>query len=134
MLSSMSSSVGLRNACRLGLIAASLLLVPLAADAAGDAAKGKTLYDTNCSTCHGPTGKGDGPVGSALQPPPRNFAVADFKIDADKDGKPGTDADLMLVIANGAAAYGGSPMMAPWAQLSEQDRTDLVAYIHTLHQ
>lgn len=118
----------------LGLLGVACALAPFAAQAAGDAAKGKTLYDTNCSSCHGPGGKGDGPVGSALQPPPRDFTVGDFKLDTDKDGKPGTDADLMNVIASGAAAYGGSPMMAPWGHLSEQDRADLVAYVRSLHK
>jgi mono/diheme cytochrome c family protein len=116
------------------LFAAALVITPLAAGAAGDAAKGKVLYETNCATCHGPGGKGDGPVGAALQPPPRDFTVGDFKLDADKDGKPGSDADLMLVIQNGAAAYGGSAMMAPWGHLSEQDRADLVAYVRSLHK
>jgi len=124
----------LRFAGRLGLFAAALALAPIAADAAGDAAKGKTLYEANCATCHGPGGKGDGPVGSALQPPPRDFTVGDFKLDADKDGKPGSDADLMLVLAQGAAAFGGSPMMAPWSHLSEQDHADLVAYVRSLHK
>lgn len=127
-------SVSLRLTGRLGLFAAALALAPIAADAAGDAAKGKSLYDANCATCHGPGGKGDGPVGSALQPPPRDFTIGDFKIDADKDGKPGSDADLVLVIAQGAAAFGGSPMMAPWGHLSEQDRADLVAYVRSLHK
>lgn len=120
---------------RIGLFAAAVALVPGAAHAAGDAAKGKVLYDTNCSSCHGPTGMGDGPVGAALpEPKPRNFAVGEFKFDTDKDGKIGTDTDLMNVISHGAAAYGGNPMMAPWAHLSEQDRADLVAYIRTLHK
>jgi mono/diheme cytochrome c family protein len=117
-----------------GLLGASLALAPFAAQAAGDAAKGKTLFETNCASCHGTSGKGDGPVGAALQPPPRDFTVGDFKLDTDKDGKPGTDADLMNVIANGAAAYGGSAMMAPWGHLSEQDRADLVAYVRSLHK
>lgn len=34
---------------------------------------GKELYATNCSSCHGIEGKGDGPAASALVPPPRNF-------------------------------------------------------------
>ena len=60
---------------------------------AGDAAAGKAKYDLFCTTCHGAGGKGDGPAGAALTPPPRDFSVGDFKFDADKDGTPGTDAD-----------------------------------------
>jgi len=116
----------------LSLLGATFALAPLAAHAAGDAAKGKTLFETNCLSCHGATGKGDGPVGVALQPPPRDFTKGEFKFDANKDGKPGEDEDLVTVIAQGAAAFGGSPMMAPWAQLSDQDRADLVAYVRTL--
>jgi mono/diheme cytochrome c family protein len=34
------------------------------------AARGDTLYQTFCATCHGPAGKGDGPVGRRLGAPP----------------------------------------------------------------
>jgi len=118
----------------LSLLGATVALAPLAAQAAGDAARGKTLFETNCLSCHGAGGKGDGPVGQALTPPPRDFTKAEFKFDTDKDGKAGTDTDLFNVITNGAAAYGGSPMMAPWGHLPEQDRQDLIAYVRTFHQ
>lgn len=119
-----------------GALAAALgaAVVPSAAHAAGDPAKGKVLFEQNCLTCHGASGKGDGPVGAALNPPPRDFTKADFKFDANKDDKPGEDADLILVIKTGAAAYGGSPLMAPWGHLSEADVESLVAYIRTFHQ
>jgi mono/diheme cytochrome c family protein len=111
-----------------------LVLAAPAAFAAGDAAAGKKNYDTLCFTCHGAAGKGDGPAGAALTPPPRDFSVGDFKFDADKNGTPGEDADLTLVIKNGAGAYGGNPSMAPWGHLSDQDVADLVAYVRSLKQ
>jgi mono/diheme cytochrome c family protein len=114
-------------------LVAGALFAP-AALAAGDAAAGKALFEANCMSCHGPKGKGDGPVGQALNPRPRDFSKGEFKFDTDKDGKTGTDADLMNVIHNGAAAYGGSPLMAPWPTLSEADRHNLIAYIRTLKE
>jgi mono/diheme cytochrome c family protein len=111
-----------------------LVLAAPASFAAGDAAAGKKNYDTLCFTCHGSAGKGDGPAGAALTPPPRDFSVGDFKFDADKNGTPGEDADLTLVIKNGAGAYGGNPSMAPWGHLSDQDVADLVAYVRSLKQ
>jgi mono/diheme cytochrome c family protein len=118
-------------------VLASALLAPLAASAAGDAAKGKALFTANCASCHGEGGKGDGPVGATLKPPlgpPRDFTKAEFKFDTDKDGKTGTDADLKNVIQKGAGAFGGSMMMAPWAQFNDAQIADLIAYIRTFHK
>lgn len=114
-----------------------MLLIVLALALAGApgvslAADGAALYKTNCESCHGPEGKGDGPVGKALNPPPRDFSKGVFKFDTDGDGKTGTDADLMNVIKNGAAAYGGNALMAPWGHLPEEDIKALVAFIRTL--
>ena len=108
------------------------MLLILPGTALGDAEAGKAVYMTNCLTCHGPTGKGDGPVGQAITPRPRDFSVGDFKFDTDNDGTPGTDADLNNVITKGAAAFGGSPLMAPWGHLPDKDRENLIAYIRSL--
>ena len=116
----------------LTLAALAAFVIPSAALA--DAAAGKAPYDTNCMSCHGPTGKGDGPVGSVLNPPPRDFSKGDFKFDTDGDGKPGTDADLVNVIKKGASAYGGSALMAPWPALSDGEITNIVAFIRSLKQ
>lgn len=103
---------------------------------AADVDKGKVVYQLNCVSCHGVSGKGDGPTGAALAAqgtPARDFTRAEFVLDADGDGTSGTDADLHAVIENGAGAYGGSPLMAPWAHLGDEAIADLVAYIRTFH-
>jgi mono/diheme cytochrome c family protein len=66
---------------------------PLGADAAGN---GADVFNTNCQTCHGPQGHGDGPAGQALVPPPGNLAELQTKVGDDflywriREGKPGT--------------------------------------------
>ena len=103
---------------------------------AGDVAAGNEKFQALCVSCHGPGGQGDGPTGLALaaagQPAPRDFTVGDFKLDTDKDGTPGTDADLKNVITKGALVYGGSAMMAPVQGLSDADQDNLVAFIRSL--
>jgi mono/diheme cytochrome c family protein len=113
---------------------AALVLVP-GATLAADVAAGKAAYTANCSSCHGETGKGDGPVGAVLQPPPRDLSLGEFKFDTDSDGTPGTDTDLQEVITKGAGAFGGNQMMAPWGGvLSADDVTNIIAYIRSLKQ
>jgi mono/diheme cytochrome c family protein len=41
-----------------------------------DAAAGKALYDVHCASCHGVAGKGDGPAGAGLNPPPSDLTDA----------------------------------------------------------
>ena len=109
------------------------VIAPSAAFAAADIAKGKETFKMICANCHGETGKGDGPGGAGLQPPPRDFSKAQFKFDANKNGKTGEDADLHAVIAKGAAEFGGSPLMTPWAgTLTDADIDNVIAVIRSL--
>lgn len=112
-------------------------VIPNAAFAA-DAAAGKAKFLSLCVSCHGESGKGDGPTGKALaaagQPAPRDFTIGEFVLDTDKDGKTGTDADLINVITKGAMVYGGSPLMAPIQGLSDDDLANLIAFIRSLKQ
>jgi mono/diheme cytochrome c family protein len=115
------------------LVCALAVVIAPSAVLAADLAKGKETFKTICSTCHGETGKGDGPGGQGLQPPPRDFSKAEFKFDANKNGKPGEDADLKLVISKGAAEFGGSPLMTPWAgTLTDADIDNVIAVIRSL--
>lgn len=65
---------------------------PLGPDAA---AAGAEVFKTNCESCHGPQGHGDGPAGAALDPAPKNLPdlaaqVGDdflyWRINAGKEG------------------------------------------------
>lgn len=42
---------------------------------AGAVLEGQTLYKTNCATCHGDNGLGDGPVAPSLNPRPVSLAA-----------------------------------------------------------
>ncbi len=108
-------------------VSAALIVTASArAQQGADAAKGKPIYQMYCVTCHGEAGDGQGPVGKTLNPPPRDFTQGDFKYG-------GTDQDIFDVISNGAAAKGGSALMAPWgAVIPEADRWSIVKYIRTL--
>ena len=119
---------------RHSLLASALVLaIAPSAALAADLAKGKETFKMICATCHGEGGKGDGPGGQGIQPPPRDFTKGDFKFDANKNGKVGEDADLKLVISKGAAEFGGSPLMTPWAgALSDADIDNVIAVIRSL--
>ena len=123
-----------RETLAIHIVLCAALVIP--ATALGeDAVSGKAKYDIFCVSCHGFTGKGDGPFGFALQPPPRDFTKGAFKFDTDKSGEPGTDVDLANVIAGGAGKYGGNMMMAPWGDtLSGDEISDLIAYIRSLKE
>jgi mono/diheme cytochrome c family protein len=115
-------------------LAATALMSVMSNPTLADAEAGKAVYSGKgaCASCHGPTGKGDGPAAAALNPKPRDFSLGDFALDTDGDGQSGTDTDLYNVIHDGAAKYGGAATMPGRADLSEQEIKDLIAYIRSL--
>lgn len=102
-----------------GLSSAGHLVV--AAD--GDAAKGKSIYQAKCVICHGPEGKGDGPLGKALKPPAGDFTSA--------ESKKKSPEELQRIIENGVQK---SAMMAWKKELKEDGIQDVVAYVLTLRK
>ncbi len=125
----------MNRASRLLVSAAAVLAlasVPRAGVAA-DVVAGQALYRAACQSCHGEEGKGDGPASADMPLNPRDFGTGQFKFDTDADGA-WSDADLENVIRNGAAVYGGSPLMAPWPNLSDADLDNLIAFIRSLER
>jgi mono/diheme cytochrome c family protein len=86
-------------------------------------AHGKHVFKTNCEICHGSEGKGDGPAGKALVPPPRNFVEGKWK-------KGGSSAELFVTLQNGLA---GSSM-ASFKHLPKVDRWAVIQYIRSITQ
>ncbi len=68
-----------------------------------------------CATCHGAGGAGDGAAGVALDPAPADFTDPTFWEGRDRDR-------IMTVIRDGAAVVGGSPLMAPWGALYDEEQ------------
>lgn len=85
-------------------------------------AAGQETYSTHCASCHGATGKGDGPVGLTLNPRP-----ADLSQHAIAGIHP--DSQLFEWITNG---FPGSQMPAFRTALSDTDRWNLVNFMRTL--
>jgi mono/diheme cytochrome c family protein len=100
--------------------------------ASGDV--GAKTFQTYCQTCHGPTGKGDGPAAAGLNPKPASFADGQFKFDPNGNGVKGEIDDIKAVVRDGAAKYGGSPLMAPWPSLSPEQMQAVPEYVKSLAQ
>jgi mono/diheme cytochrome c family protein len=81
-------------------------------------ALGQKLYVANCMSCHGPSGKGDGPGGAALEKKPADLGA---RIRAGE-----TDGALFWKITEGR-----SPMVSGGGSITETQRWELVNYIKT---
>jgi mono/diheme cytochrome c family protein len=81
--------------------------------------KGKSIYKTRCTVCHGEKGKGDGPAGKALKPPAADHSSALVQSQ--------TDGELFWKISEGRG-----PMVGWKLILSEEDRWHVVNYLRTL--
>lgn len=92
-------------------------------ESADVAAHGAKVFATNCALCHGPNGKGDGPAGGSLNPPPRNLVEGKWKVGGDSIA-------LFTTLTKGIA---GSSMAA-FPHIPAPERWALVQYIRSITQ
>lgn len=83
--------------------------------------RGSALYATNCASCHGDGGMGDGPAGAALDPVPAPVAHTSQMM---------ADDYLFWRISEGGTPFATS--MPAWKVLDEQSRWDLINYMRAL--
>lgn len=83
--------------------------------------RGADLYATNCASCHGDGGMGDGPAASALDPAPAPVAHSSQML---------ADDYLFWRISEGGISLGTS--MPAWKTLNEEDRWDMINYMRAL--
>lgn len=80
-------------------------------------ASARKLFETNCLTCHGPKGLGDGVAAAGLPVKPANWTSAATQAM--------TDGEIFWKVSNGRGP------MPPWKHLAEKDRWSLVHFIRT---
>ena len=88
---------------------------------------GKVLYGKYCAQCHGENGDGQGYAAPYLQPPPRDFTAAQFKIRATPSGAVPTHEDLRRVIRRGMPYT----TMIGWPDFTDKDVDNIIYHIKT---
>lgn len=87
-------------------------------------AQGRALFEKACAACHGPEGRGDGPVAveSGMDPRPRNFTDPTFQ-------RLRADGELFWVLKHGSH---GTEMMRMDFFFTEEELWRLILYIRRL--
>jgi mono/diheme cytochrome c family protein len=101
-----------------GLVLALAMGAPSILLAAGDAAKGKTLYTSKCGACHGSGGEAKEAIAKAMQVEMRHLGAKEVQ------DKP--DAKLLEEITKGVGK------MKPVAGLKEAEAADILAFVRSL--
>ena len=106
-------------------------LLTLAACGPGEEPEGFTgaqLYERHgCALCHGPEGRGDGPVAPTLDPPPRDLGdPASYRIGPTED-------EIAKTLEEGILVFRGSGMPS-YAHIPAEERMELARYIVTLQR
>lgn len=79
-------------------------------------AAARTVYASRCAMCHGPSGRGDGPMAKGLPVRPQDLSDRLWQSNR-------SNQRLGLVIVNGGPAIGKSPLMPAQPDLATQPAT-----------
>ncbi|MFK5924635.1 MAG: c-type cytochrome [Verrucomicrobiota bacterium] len=90
--------------------------------------KGRHIFRSQCSPCHGKTGRGNGPWAVNLSAKPRDFRVGVFKFRSTPYGKLPTNDDLRRTIRNGISGTA----MPFFKKLTDADVNGLIVYLQSL--
>ncbi|MDE2490441.1 MAG: copper chaperone PCu(A)C, partial [Elusimicrobia bacterium] len=93
---------------------------------AAAAARGRALYRSQgCAACHGPEGRGDGPVAGTLSFPPTDFRRPEAY-------RRGAAAAAIRASIHDGVREGAAPAMPAFPGLAGRDLEDLAAYVASL--
>lgn len=86
--------------------------------------EGKSLYQANCSSCHGIGGEGDGPASGGLDPKPQNLAESQSRL---------SDDYLFWRISEGGLMEPFNSLMPAWKGLLNDDQIwQVITYVRTM--
>lgn len=106
------------------------IAVPPATDFTTDAvARGRVVYERlACTSCHGDTGRGDGPAGAALKDT-SGRPVRPYDLTTGRPKRGSAPEDVFLAVRAGIE---GTPMPGFEGAVSDGDTWDLVHYVQSL--
>jgi len=88
--------------------------------------RGHDLFNQYCASCHGESGKGDGPGGANLSIKPQDLTLGAVM-------NPLTDEFLHRIISDGPQSVGLSSLMPPFKpQLGDKQIEEIIQYVRTM--
>lgn len=89
-----------------------------------DIPEGRTLFESNCSSCHGINGEGDGPAAAGLEPPPQNLSQNQADL---------SDEYLFWRISEGGLMEPFDSVMPAWRGILNEDQIwQIITFLRTL--